>query len=33
MRSRAQLHDGTLHIEAPEAGGTRLIWRVPLATG
>ncbi|NUP45258.1 MAG: GAF domain-containing sensor histidine kinase [Streptomyces sp.] len=33
MRSRAQLHDGTLHIEAPEAGGTRLVWRVPLASG
>ncbi|MEU5645568.1 sensor histidine kinase [Streptomyces milbemycinicus] len=33
MRSRAQLHDGTLHIEVPEAGGTRLVWRVPLASG
>ncbi|MFD8866887.1 GAF domain-containing protein [Streptomyces sp. NPDC059590] len=33
MRSRAGLHDGTLDIEAPEAGGTRLVWRVPLATG
>ncbi|MES4909164.1 MULTISPECIES: GAF domain-containing sensor histidine kinase [unclassified Streptomyces] len=33
MRSRAQLHGGTLHIEAPEAGGTRLVWRVPLASG
>ncbi|MFI7313922.1 sensor histidine kinase [Streptomyces hygroscopicus] len=30
MRSRAELLGGTLDIEAPEAGGTRLVWRVPL---
>ncbi|WP_137976744.1 GAF domain-containing protein [Streptomyces violaceusniger] len=30
MRSRAELLGGTLHIEAPEAGGTRLVWCVPL---
>ncbi|MET7763887.1 GAF domain-containing sensor histidine kinase [Streptomyces sp. NPDC005393] len=31
MRSRAELLGGTLDIEAPEAGGTRLVWRVPPA--
>jgi signal transduction histidine kinase len=31
MRSRAELLGGTLDMETPEAGGTRLIWRVPLA--
>lgn len=30
MRSRAELLGGTLDIEAPEAGGTRLVWCVPL---
>ncbi|MFF7656516.1 GAF domain-containing protein [Streptomyces sp. NPDC007983] len=31
MRSRAELLGGTLSIEAPEAGGTRVVWRVPRA--
>ncbi|WP_432039612.1 GAF domain-containing protein [Streptomyces cucumeris] len=30
MRSRAALLGGALRIEEPDAGGTRLIWRVPL---
>ncbi len=30
-RSRAELLGGTPSIEAPEAGGTRVVWRVPRA--
>jgi signal transduction histidine kinase len=29
MRSRAELLGGTLSVETPEAGGTRVVWRVP----
>ncbi|MET9885586.1 GAF domain-containing sensor histidine kinase [Streptomyces sp. NPDC006430] len=30
MRSRAEEHAGTLSIESPQRGGTRIVWRVPL---
>lgn len=30
MRSRAELHDGSLTVESGAAGGTRIVWRVPL---
>ncbi|KOU62368.1 histidine kinase [Streptomyces sp. MMG1533] len=30
LRSRAEQYDGTLTVESPAAGGTRLVWRVPL---
>ncbi|MGW1073078.1 GAF domain-containing protein [Streptomyces sp. NPDC002537] len=30
MRSRAELHGGALSVESPAAGGTRIVWRVPL---
>ena len=30
MRTRARLHNGTLSVEAPEKGGTRIVWQVPL---
>ncbi|GAA5614762.1 oxygen sensor histidine kinase response regulator DosT [Streptomyces platensis] len=30
MRARAELHGGRLTVECPEAGGTRIVWRVPL---
>lgn len=30
MRTRARLQGGTLAVEAPEDGGTRIVWQVPL---
>ncbi|GGX93518.1 histidine kinase [Streptomyces hiroshimensis] len=30
MRSRAELHGGSLSVETPEGGGTRIVWTVPL---
>ncbi|WP_438490667.1 GAF domain-containing protein [Streptomyces sp. S186] len=30
MRARAAMHGGRLTVEAPEDGGTRLVWSVPL---
>ncbi|MFJ2440730.1 MULTISPECIES: GAF domain-containing protein [unclassified Streptomyces] len=30
MRTRAELYGGTLTVEEPECGGTRVVWRVPL---
>lgn len=30
LRSRAEQYDGTLTVESPAAGGTRLVWQVPL---
>ncbi|MGI5466631.1 GAF domain-containing protein [Streptomyces sp. CA-132043] len=30
IRSRAELLGGSLHLKAPEEGGTCLVWRVPL---
>ncbi|MEU6974911.1 MULTISPECIES: GAF domain-containing protein [unclassified Streptomyces] len=30
MRSRAEQYDGTLELQAPQGGGTRLVWTVPL---
>ncbi|QCX81901.1 Hypoxia sensor histidine kinase response regulator DosT [Streptomyces sp. YIM 121038] len=30
LRSRAEQYAGTLTVESPEAGGTRVVWRVPL---
>ncbi|WP_278195524.1 sensor histidine kinase, partial [Streptomyces sp. AN091965] len=30
LRSRAEQYAGSLTVESPEAGGTRIVWRVPL---
>ncbi|MEW1751889.1 GAF domain-containing sensor histidine kinase [Streptomyces angustmyceticus] len=30
MRARADMHGGRLAVEAPEGGGTRIVWTVPL---
>ncbi|TVL91569.1 GAF domain-containing sensor histidine kinase [Streptomyces sp. SAJ15] len=30
MRARAELHHGSLTVEAPSSGGTRITWRAPL---
>ncbi|MFF9838693.1 GAF domain-containing protein [Streptomyces sp. NPDC013740] len=33
MRSRAEQYDGTLELRSPDAGGTEVVWTVPLHQG